>query len=267
VKGVVFLGGGRITAALVAGLRLAGYERPIMVHDRHPHKLAALKRQHKVIAEPDLHRAVEAAHSLIIAVRPDSAAALLRKVREQRIRGSLVAVSLAAGIPLSALHASLGPPVRWARAMPSPVCRTRQGLTALAFGRGLTSSNRAELRAFFALVGQVLEVPENQFNAFTVTFSSSHGHHALATLVDAAVANGLNRHTAQIAAAHALADSICSWRAGNFSLERLLHEAATPGGTAAAVISALDAAGYQSIMRNGLRAGIQRAQKNSRLFR
>jgi pyrroline-5-carboxylate reductase len=265
VKDTVFLGGGRITGALVAGLRLASYDRPIIVHDRHIQKLVALKRRHGIIAEPDLHHAVESAHLLIVAVRPDSVKALLKKISEQRIHRGLVAVSLAAGIPLSALRAALGPPVRWARAMPSPVCRTSQGLTALAFGRGLTRANRAELRAFFAWVGPVVEIPENQFNAFTVTFSSSHGYHALAALIEAAIRNGLNRRAAQMAAAHALADGISSWRTGNLSLEYLLHEAATPGGTAAAVMSSLDAAGYQRILSEGLRAGIKRAQKNSLL--
>ena len=56
----------------------------------------------------------------------------------------------------------------------------------------------------FALVGAVLEIPENQFDAFTVTFSSSHGYHALATLIDAAEAVGLDRKSARVAATHAL---------------------------------------------------------------
>lgn len=266
MKGAVFLGGGRITGALVAGLRLARYDRPVIVHDRHPDKLAKLKWEHGVITEPDLHHAVESAHLLVLAVRPDSIEALLKKISKRRIRRKLVAVSLAAGIPLSALRLALGPPVQWARAMPSPLCRTRQGLTALTFSHGLTSSIRAGLRAFFALVGRVAEIPENQFDAFTVTFSSSHGYHALAALTEAAVAHGLNRRIAQMAAAHALADGVSSWRAGDSSLGNLLDEAATPGGTAAAVISSLDAAGYHRIMQKGLRAGIKRAQKNSRLL-
>ena len=71
MKATVFLGGGRITGALLAGLRLAGYDQPIVVHDRHARKLQQLKRQYGVAVEPDLHRAVESAHLLIIAVRPD----------------------------------------------------------------------------------------------------------------------------------------------------------------------------------------------------
>ncbi len=261
MKATVFLGGGRITNALLAGLQLAKYGAPIVVHDRHPGKLQQLKRQYGVIAEPDLHRAVESAHLLMIAVRPGSVSELLKKIAP--INRRLTAVSLAAGIPLSKLRASLGPPVRWARAMPSPVCRSGQGLTALTFGRDFSIAARAEVRRLFSLVGPVLEIPERQFDAFTVTYSSSHGYHALAALIEAAEAIGLDRKTARRAAAHALADGIAAWRSGNLPLDELLHEAATPGGIAASVMAALDDHGYRRTVAQGLRAGIRQARRNA----
>jgi pyrroline-5-carboxylate reductase len=263
VKATVFLGGGRITSALLAGLRLSKYNQPIVVHDRHPRKLQQLKRQYGVVVEPDLHRAVESAHLLIIAVRPDSVRGLLKEIGMRNIRRRLTAVSLAAGVPLSKLRASLGSPVRWARAMPSPVSRSGRGLTALSFDRSLSSAARVEVRSLFNQVGTVLEIPENQFDAFTVTFSSSHGYYALATLIDAAVTIGLDRKSARVAATHALADGIEAWRAGSLPLEELLHEAATPGGTAAAVMAAINDAGYAKIMVRSLRAGVRRAMKNA----
>ncbi len=264
MKATVFLGGGRIAGALMAGLRLTKYNHPIVVHDRHSKKLQELKRQYGVIAERDLARAVEAAHLLIIAVRPDSVRELLEEIGSHHIRRRLTAVSLAAGIPLSKLRGLLGSPVQWARAMPSPVCRSGRGLTALTFDRGFSRAARAEVRNMFALVGPVLEIPENRFDAFTVTFSSSHGYHALATLVGAAEGIGLDRKSALVAAAHALADGIASWRTGKLQLEELLQEAATPGGTAAAVIASIDNAGYPAIVAKGLRAGIRQARKNAR---
>lgn len=263
MKATVFLGGGRITCALLSGLRLSAYDQPVVVHDRHPRKLQQLKRQFGVAVEPDLHRAVESAHLLIIAVRPDSVRGLLKEIVTRNIRRRLTAVSLAAGVPLSELRAGLGPPVRWARAMPSPVSRSGRGLTALSFDRSLSGAARAEVRSLFSRVGTVVEIPENQFDAFTVTFSSSHGYHALSTLVDAAVAIGLDRKSARLAAAHALADGIEAWRAGSLPLEELLREAATPGGTAAAVMAAVNDAGYARIMAQGLRAGVRRARKNA----
>jgi len=263
VKATVFLGGGRITGALLAGLRLAEYDQPIVVHDRHARKLQQLKRQYGVAVEPDLHRAVKSAHLLIIAVRPDSVRELLKEVGAYKIRQRLTAVSLAAGVPLSKLRAGLRSPVQWARAMPSPVSRAGRGLTALTFSRDISDAARAKVRDLFALVGGVLEIPENQFDAFTVTFSSSHGYHALATLIDAAEAVGLDRTIASAAAAHALADGIAAWRSGTSPLDDLLQEAATPGGTAAAVMASINHAGYARIVSQGLRAGIRQARKNA----
>ena len=262
MKATVFLGGGRITAALIAGLRLAGYRKPIVVHDRHPEKLRQLKRRYDIVAESDLRKAVEAARILIIAVRPPSVRELIREIATFGIHHSMIAVSLAAGVPLSRLRSNLKPPTVWARAMPSPVCRTGHGLTALAFDRALPASGRNEVRALFSLVGDVLDLPENRFDAFTVTFSSSHGYHALAALIAAAEAIGLDRASARIASAHALADGISYWREGRGPLDQLLGEAATPGGIAASVMTEMNRLGYKRIVERGLRAGMNQARKN-----
>src|SRR5580693_3669234 len=211
----VFLGGGRITKVLVAGLRLAKYDKPIIVHDRNPGKLRKLKKQYGVAVEPSLQRAVEEARLLLIAVRPDSVSDLLLEIGELqkgKPRRPLMLVSLAACIPLSKLRARLPSHARWARAMPSPVCRSGRGLTALTFDSAFSRTARREVKDVFEKVGGVLEIPESQFDVFTATFSSSHGYHALAALAASSQRLGLNREIAMTAAAHALADGILSWR-------------------------------------------------------
>jgi len=263
VKATVFLGGGRITGALVAGLRLAKYHKPIVVHDRNPSKLRQLRKQYGVTVETNLHQAVKQAELLIIAVRPDSVRELLEQIQ---INNNLTAISLAAGVPIAKLRARLGPPVRWARAMPSPVCRVGRGLTATTFDQGFSPSAKSKVKRLFQQVGSVLEIPERRFDAFTVTFSSSHGYHALATLATAAEKLGLNRKNALTAAAHALADGVLSWREGTVPLDELIQEAATPGGIAAATMQAMDASGYKRIIEKGLRAGRARARKNAKLI-
>lgn len=264
MKATVFLGGGRITTALIAGLHRAGYRTPIIVHDRHPERLHRLKREFSVITEPDLKRAIQRAELLLIAVRPDSIRELLKNIGS--VQKPLLAVSLAAGIPLAALHRELGPPVQWTRAMPSPAARSGRGLTALAFPKRAPKQIRMQLHRLFSRVGEVIEIPENQFDSFTVTYSSSHGYHALATLAAAAKKVGLDQKTALLAAAHALADGIVSWREGKIPLRDLLQEAATPGGIAARTMSVMDGAGYQRAVERGLRAGLARTKENARQF-
>ncbi len=261
---VTFLGGGRITGALAAGLRLAGDRRSIVVYDRNLEKLRALRRESHVEMARDLRTAVERAEMLVIAVRPGSVHEMLDEVASSGIKPPRLCVSLAAGIPLRNLRKWLGPPERWARAMPSPVCRIGRGLTSVSFHLEVTKSERARVRKLFALVGPVMEVPEKQLDALTAAYSCTHGYQALATLAKAAQKAGLDHKSALTAAAHALSDGIAYWRQSGEELEELLAEAATPGGVAAATMAAMDRAGYGRSVERGIRAGIKRAQRNAK---
>jgi len=271
MKATVFLGGGRITGALIAGLRLAGYSRPIVVHDRNPGKVRALRREFRVEVARDLKSAVERAEILIVAVRPASVAELLEEigrcgaVSRSRFDRARIGISLAAGIPLKKLGPALGGGVRWARAMPSPVCRIGHGLTAVTYERKLSGAERGRVRELFELVGPVLEIPERRFDAFNSAYSPSHGYHALATLAHAAQDAGLDRKTALTAGAHALAEAILYWRESGQTLADLLQESATPGGTSAATMEAMKKLGYEKAVAAGLRAGIRRARLNAKL--
>jgi pyrroline-5-carboxylate reductase len=132
------------------------------------------------------------------------------------------------------------------------------------FGPGLSFTQRQNIRQLFGRVGPVVEIPENQFDAFTVTYSCSHGYHALAVLTAAAQKLGLSRRMAQIAALHALTDGLIAWREGKTSLQNLLHEAATPGGISAAAMVSMKKSGYSRAVDRGLRAGMARARKNAK---
>jgi len=148
--------------------------------------------------------------------------------------------------------------------MPSPASRSGHGLTALSFPRTLAPSDRKRVRDLFSKVGNVIEMSESEFDAFTVIYSSSHGYHALAALARAAQEIGLDRKTALLASAHALADGIVAWGDGEHSLDSLLDEAATPGGIAATTMDAMDAAGYGRAVRKGVQAGLRRVHANAR---
>src|SRR5713226_2198025 len=113
---IVFLGGGRITSAIVAGLRLAKTRHRLVVHDRNPAKLRDLKKRYAVAVEPDLNSAVKQADVLIVAVRPSSVRELLRAIGNPigSMDRPLLAVSLAAGVPLRVLNKLVAPLVQWA---------------------------------------------------------------------------------------------------------------------------------------------------------
>lgn len=264
MKATVFLGGGRITGALAAGLRLAGDHREIVVYDRHPEKLQGLRRESKIKVARDLKSAIEQAGMLIIAVRPMSVKEMLHEVAACGAKPPKLCISLAAGVPTKNLRTWLPGRIHWVRAMPSPVCRIGRGLTPVSFNRAVTRSERRSVRNLFERVGPVLELPEKQLDAMTAASSPTHGYHALAHLAGAAREAGLDHKTAFIAAAHALSDGIIYWRESGATVEELLHEAATPGGIAAATMAAMDRAGYAGAVGRGIRAGVKQCAKNGR---
>lgn len=263
MKPLLFLGGGRITGALCAGLRLAGDQREIAVYDRHAEKLRALRRESGAGIVHDLKLAVESAEMVIVAVRPGSVKEVLTEVANRDAKLQRLWVSLAAGIPLANLRTWL-PSVRWVRVMPSPVCRIGKGLNPVSFGPNVSAGEKRKVRRLFAQVGPTFEIPESQMDAITATHSSTHGYHALAWLAKQAHRAGLDEKTALIAASHALADGISYWRESGLSLDELLQEAATPGGIAAATMRAMDRAGYGRAVASGLTAGIAQARRNAR---
>jgi pyrroline-5-carboxylate reductase len=264
MKAIAFLGAGRITGALCAGLRLAGDRREILVYDRNAEKVRALRKESRVAIAGDLKSAVAQAEMLIVAVRPGSVEAMLGEVAKCGAKPPRLCVSLAAGIPFRHLRSWLKGPVRWVRAMPSPVARIGRGLTPVSFDRGVAKTDRDRVRELFARVGPVIDLPESQMDPITATHSPTHGYHALANLAKAAEDAGLNRRAALIAAAHALSDGILYWRESGLSLDELLHEAATPGGIAAATMAAMDQAGYARVVAKGLAAGVGQARRNAR---
>ena len=110
----------------------------------------------------------------------------------------------------------------------------------------------------------MLEIPESRFDAFTVTYSSSHGYHALSALAEAAEKLGLDRKTALTAAAHALADGVLAWRESTLSSGRVAERSRHPGGIAASTMAKMNQSGYKRSVQLGLRAGMSRAAKNAK---
>jgi len=259
MSSLTFLGGGRITTALVTGLRAAGYSGRIVVHDRNPEKLRGLARRFAIHAEPVLGRAVAEAGMLMVAVRPAHVLPLLAALAPLPKRA--LCVSLAAGVPLDALRRALPQPVAWARAMPSPACRDRRSLTALVFDQNCSRGSRLRVWNLFARVGRVMEIPEREFDAFTVVYSTSQGHHALAARIRAARKLGLSPRTAVAAAAHGLAEGVRAVEENPGAIEELLAEAATPGGIAAEVIRTMRAGGYDRLVERAYRSGLARARQ------
>ena len=144
-----FLGAGRMATALARGWLSAGLVRPdgCRASDPLPQARQAFTAETGLPAGPDNRAVVTASDVLVLAVKPQSMAALLSEVRGE-VRRQLV-VSIAAGVTLRQLTEALGTDCRLVRVMPNTPCLLGASASAYAEGPAATPDDVATVVAPF----------------------------------------------------------------------------------------------------------------------
>jgi pyrroline-5-carboxylate reductase len=261
------IGLGHMAQALIEPLITSGSVDPDQVTAvvGRPESVAALKQG--VFGRCVIHSAesAEAAEVLtaplqLLAIKPqqvEHAAASLPAVG-----GSPLLVSVLAGVNLSRLE-RLFPSHRVVRAVPNTPALVGQGLTALAWGDNISSSQRQEVQALFAGVGEVLELAEEKLDAFLALTSSGPAFVALVAeaMADGAVAAGLPRDLAQRLAHRTLAGSAALLDQRHLHPASLKDMVASPGGTTIAGVRALERGGLRSALMEAVIAAAERSRE------
>ncbi len=195
----------------------------------------------------------------LLAVKPQQVDGIAAAV--PAVHNNPLLVSVLAGVSLDRLQ-RLFPGHRVVRAVPNTPALVGQGLTALAWGEAISPEQRLQVRALFAGVSEVLELPEAKLDAFLALTSSGPAFVALMAeaMADGAVAAGLPRDLA-----HRLAHRTLAGTAALLD-QRQLHPASlkdmvtSPGGTTIAGVRALERAGARSAFMEAVIAAAERSR-------
>ena len=171
-------------------------------------------------------------------------------------------ISVLAGVRLGRLQ-DLFPGWCCVRAVPNTPCLVRQGLTGLAWGADLDPQRRDWVRLLFARVGEVVELPESQLDAFLALTSSGPAFVALVVeaLADGAVAAGLPRLQAQHLAHRTLAGTAALLHEGDLHPGQLKDMVSSPAGTTIAGLRELERAGVRSALIEAVLAAAARSRE------
>jgi pyrroline-5-carboxylate reductase len=171
-------------------------------------------------------------------------------------------ISVLAGVRLERLQ-GLFPGWCCVRAVPNTPCLVRQGLTGLAWGADLDPQRRDWVRLLFARVGEVVELPESQLDAFLALTSSGPAFVALVVeaLADGAVAAGLPRLQAQHLAHRTLAGTAALLHEGDLHPGQLKDMVSSPAGTTIAGLRELERAGVRSALIEAVLAAAGRSRE------
>jgi pyrroline-5-carboxylate reductase len=261
MKTAAVIGCGKMGAALVKGMLRAGVLAPgdLRLHDVSRAALEGLAAEAGARAADSAEDAARGADVALVCVKPGEVAGLLEGLRPT-LAGKL-AVSIAAGVPLSRLQTAAGDACRVARVMPNTPALIGRGVAAYALGEGATESDAADVERIFGSVGRAFRVKEGLLDAVTALSGSGPAYVFLVieALADAGVAMGLSKDLALELAAGTVAGSAEMIAATGEHPARLRDMVTSPGGTTIAGVEALEKAGVRAAFFAALRAAARRS--------
>lgn len=240
---VGFVGAGSMAAAMARGWK--GEVDTMLFSDSGSGRARELARElgGEALSNREL---ASRADVVVLAVKP----ALLQKAAED-LTGARTVVSLLGATPLETLHSAL-PGTDVLRVMPNVAVEVRRGVLCVA------GHESPEVRRLLGLLGHVVELPDEQFDAATAVMGCAPAYLALAVeaLADAGAAAGLDEELAR--------ELVVETTGGTAELLRLRHPAdvrravASPGGSTEAGLAALDREGAREAFAAAVRASLER---------
>jgi pyrroline-5-carboxylate reductase len=255
---LVIVGGGKMGDALLGGLISSGWATPqeLAVVEKMP-----ARRDELVAARPGVTVAggVVPADGALLAVKPGDVDEAGRALAEAGVGRVL---SIAAGVRLAQLEQVLGD-AAVVRAMPNTPALVGAGAAAIAPGTRADDDDLAWAEAILSAVGTVVRVPEALLDAVTGLSGSGPAYIFLVAeaLIEAGVLAGLPRDVSSTLAIQTLLGSARLLAESGDGPEQLRAAVTSPGGTTAAGLRALEAAGVRSAILDAVMAATERSRQ------
>ncbi|HEY0766696.1 MAG TPA: pyrroline-5-carboxylate reductase [Steroidobacteraceae bacterium] len=262
---LAILGAGNIGRALIGGLLRSG-TRPEHITVGEPIAAARerLARDLGITASPDNLAAVAGAAVVVLAVKPQDAAAVLAPLARQWGAQAPLLISVAAGLRVATLRGWCGPKVAVVRAMPNRPALVGAAATGLFAPPPVTAPQRAAAEQVLKCVGEVVWVrTEDALDVVTALSGSGPAYFFLLAqlMAEAGERLGLEGPAARRLAAVTLYGAGLLAHSGDTDLARLRAEVASEGGTTEAALRVLEDADLRATVARALEAAVLRARE------
>jgi pyrroline-5-carboxylate reductase len=261
---IALLGTGKMGGILLGAFLRTGLVAPetITATVAHANRAEALRKQYGIVATTDNVAAARAADIVLLGVKPNQIADLVRTIKPSLAPGALL-ISIAASTKTAAIEGAAGEGVAVVRAMPNTPAQLGAGITALCRGHDVSNEQLALAQRIFATVGRTVVVDEKHMDAVTGLSGSGPAfiYIILEALAEAGVNVGLPRDTATLLAAQT------AYGAAKMVLETGSHpallkdEVTTPAGCTVDGILELEAGGLRVTLIKAVKRATERARE------
>lgn len=263
---IAFLGAGNMAEALLRGLLKNGLANAnqLRVTDVTAERRTYFEQTYAVAAGADNVEAVRQSDVTVLAVKPQVLGKVLREIRDA-VGPQQLLISIAAGIPLTAIEGALPPESRVIRSMPNTPALVGRGMTAFCAGTRATSGDMDLAESILRAAGAVVRVTEDQMDAVTAVSGSGPAYvfYLMEAMHDAAERLGLPDEVARtlITTTVAGAAHLCGQSGEAPSLLR--ERVTSKGGTTAAALAVMDEEEVRDHLVTAIMTAYQRAQELS----
>jgi pyrroline-5-carboxylate reductase len=267
-KTIAFLGAGNMAEALIRGLLGAKTVTPeqVIAADVRAERLAELTKLFGIHTIPDNSLAVRAADIVVLAVKPQQMAPVLRDLKFE-ISDLRLWVSIAAGVTTQRIEQELGGEPHVVRVMPNTPALIGVGAAGVARGRFATEADGAMTETILAAVGICARVEESLMDAVTALSGSGPAYvfFVAEAMIEAGVAAGLSRELARKLAVQTV------WGAGTLMAATgeepaaLRQKVTSPGGTTEAALKVMSERKLAEIFAAAMQAAARRSNELSAL--
>jgi pyrroline-5-carboxylate reductase len=246
---------------MIAGLLADRAVGPSDLAASHPRRIRReqIQERHAIRATADNADAVDGAEIVVLAVKPQVLARVMRELRG-RLHSDQVVLSIVAGATIRTLVDGLGH-TAVVRAMPNTPAQIRRGISVWAASDACSRAQRELARSVLRALGDEREVSDETFVAMATALSGTGPTYLFAVmeaLIDAGVHLGFPRELAHDLVADTLVGSAEYARASELHPAQLRNAVTSPGGTSAAAIYELEKGRVRTVFSDAVWAAYRR---------
>ncbi len=258
---VAFIGAGNMARCLVGGLLRHGFPASSIVAADPDADQRSSMAALGVAAIDANERAVEGATSIVLAVKPQLVSRVVQHLKSS-IREAQLLISIAAGVPSSAIASWCSCPVGIVRCMPNTPALYGAGVTALFANSRATQQQRSVAESILSAVGDVIWVrDESSIDAVTAVSGSGPAYffYLMEAMIEAGVELGLDEATARRLTLKTAYGAAVMANESDLSPSVLRRNVTSPGGTTERAISMFDAGGCKSLVKQAVHGAARRS--------
>ncbi|MDD5520018.1 MAG: pyrroline-5-carboxylate reductase [Kiritimatiellae bacterium] len=264
---VGFIGAGNMAEAMIASLinskLLAPHE--ISVSDISADRRRLIKQKFRVNVYSKNQIIPGVADVVFLAVKPQQLTDVLFEIASGVGCEHLV-ISIVAGKKVEFIQSILSQ-ARIIRVMPNLPCTVSEGMSVFCMGGTANTSDKQMASKLLSSFGQVLELPEDQFDAVTALSGSGPAFFSyfLNQMVEAAVKEGLNRKDALMLAGQTMLGTSKLLIEKKLDPADLIKAVTSAKGTTAAGLLVLDKSDLSGIVNQTIKSAAKRSAELSAL--